>query len=182
MSTNKYLFLDRDGVINSMENGFANAVSDFIFCDGVLEAMPLLNKYFDKTFVVTNQAGIGYGYMTEEQLNEIHAHMLSEIAKHGGHIDQVYYSPDRVSKGAASRKPNSGMALQAQQDHPEVAFPDSYMIGDRDTDIEFGQRLGMKTVFVLTDEDLDMAQKSIKADHYVFNLLEFAQWIDSNWK
>ena len=172
------LFLDRDGVINTIEYGFVNEIEDFIFCTNALTAINILADHFDHIFVVTNQAGIGYGYMSKSTLEAIHAHMIQTITNHGGRIDKVYYCPDKVSKAAVCRKPNGGMAIQAKKDFPTVKFKNSWMVGDRESDIEFGQRLSMTTVRIV-EGDLDSAVKSkVKADHYVHDLFEFAKWIE----
>ncbi len=170
----KYLFLDRDGVINTTAHGFANQVEDFIFAKGALEALRKLSSQFERIFVVTNQGGIGYGYMKISDLEHIHSHMCTEIKNHGGRIDAVYYCPDRVANGSPCRKPNPGMALQAQADFPEVVFHQSIMVGDQASDIEFGHRLDMTTVRIT--QDIQEIKNDIKADFYFDSLLGFAEF------
>jgi histidinol-phosphate phosphatase family protein len=184
MSTNKNtttLFLDRDGVINVFDKrNYVNSPEDFLFFPKALDAFRILATHFDHIFVVTNQAGVGYGYMNKETLHDIHTHMEKQVALAGGRIDRVYYCPDRVSKASPCRKPNGGMAKQAQKDFPAVNFQNSWMVGDMDSDIEFGKRLDMRTVRIV-HEDLDSAIKSpIQADYYFSNLFEFAQWVEES--
>ena len=172
-----FLFLDRDGVINSCDDGFVNKIEDFKFAPRALEALTILSNCFSRIFVVTNQAGIGYGYLSMKELESIHAYMINEVESNGGRIDRVYYCPDRVSKSALCRKPNSGMALLARADFPEVDFQKSWMVGDRESDIEFGARLLMKTVRIAATASLVDMQGEIKADYYFENLIEFALFI-----
>lgn len=150
ISSGKYesLFLDRDGVINVHRiDDYVKSWDEFEFLPGVLEAFPLLSNYFKHIFVVTNQRGVGKGLMSEEDLLSIHKRMRDEIETRGGRLDKVYYCTD-VSNESQNRKPNSGMALQAKKDFPDIEFEKSIMIGDSQLDMEFGNRLGMKTIFI----------------------------------
>jgi len=79
------LFLDRDGVINKrLVQRYVQNFDQFEFLPGVLEAIPVLNRYFNKTVIVTNQRGIGLGLMTKEELENIHKQMLTKIENKGG--------------------------------------------------------------------------------------------------
>src|SRR5688572_23731927 len=90
----KTLFLDRDGVINERIPGdYVKNWDEFIFLDGVLEALNILARKFNRIVVVTNQQGIAKGLMTEEDLNKVHQRMVLEIQESGGKIDKVYFCP-----------------------------------------------------------------------------------------
>lgn len=142
------LFVDRDGVINKHRpDDYVKSWSEFEFLPGVLEAFPILSRFFRHIIVVTNQRGVGKGIMAEKELLDIHSRMVSEINERGGRIDYVYYCID-ISPDSLNRKPNSGMALQAQRDFPEIVFEESIMLGDSKSDMDFGIRLGMKTILV----------------------------------
>lgn len=163
------LFLDRDGVINVRFPGdYVKRVEEFEFLPGVTKAIAKFSSLFGKIVVVTNQQGIARGIYTHDDLNAIHAHMKSEIEKAGGKIDAVYYAPQRASENSPMRKPGIGMALQAKIDFPEIDFSRSIMIGDTNSDMEFGKTAGMKVIF-LGDETL-----GIDVDERVDSLLEFA--------
>ncbi len=178
-TTHKHLFLDRDGVINTIKNGFANSVEKFVFADGALQALKMLAERFQPIVVVTNQAGIGYGYMKAQQLEAIHTHMVEEVQKAGGRIDGVYYCPDRVSAASPCRKPNVGMAIRAKTEFPEIDFKNSFMVGDRDSDIEFGNRLNMKTVRITSSDHWENEVEKNKPNLYFSTLLEFAKFVSS---
>ena len=143
------LFLDRDGVINRRLVGtYVTTPDDFEFMEGSLEAIKILSNIFGRVVVVTNQAGIGKGIMTEGQLSLVHDKMFEQIRASGGRIDKAYHAPDVSHKANDWRKPNSGMARKAQFDFPEIDFERSVMVGDSDSDVAFGNRLGMTTVFI----------------------------------
>lgn len=165
------LFLDRDGVINTRKmGGYIENVAEFEFLPGVLDAMKIFAHNFGLTVVVTNQQGIGKGIMTTTQLDEIHAFMLQEVKKHGGAVDRVYHAPQLAKEHSVFRKPLGGMGQSAKYDFPEIDFNKSIMVGDSDSDIEFGINLGMKTVRVGGDQEA-----LPKADVHVQSLIEFAQ-------
>jgi histidinol-phosphate phosphatase family protein len=141
------LFLDRDGVINERIVGdYVKRVEDFHFMPGALNAIVELSKTFQRIIVVTNQQGIGKGLMTERNLLDVHRYMQSEVEKHRGKIDAAYFAPQLSAENSEMRKPNIGMAKQAQTDFPEIDFAKAVMIGDSDSDIVFGQKAGMITV------------------------------------
>ena len=143
------LFLDRDGVVNKrLPMAYVTKWDEFECLEGVLEALPKMSSLFGRIVVVTNQAGIEKGLMSHEMLHEIHHKMLDVILFHGGKIDEIYYCPYKPDLDPLCRKPNPGMALEAKKDFPEIDFSRSLMIGDSDSDIEFGNRLGMKTILV----------------------------------
>src|ERR1044072_2947364 len=86
------LFLDRDGVINHEKyQDYVYNYDEFVFYDGVPEAMKTLTDLFGLVILTTNQRGVGRGLMTEADLNDIHTKMPADIEKAGGRIDRIYY-------------------------------------------------------------------------------------------
>ncbi len=146
--SNWTLFLDRDGVLNHQKEGsYIFTWDEFIFYDGVLQAMQFFATHFKYIFIVTNQRGVGKGLMTVEDLHTIHRNMQTSIELAGGRIDGIYYCPELES---INRKPHTGMALQAQKDFPDLDFSKSIMVGNSMSDMEFGRNIGATTVFVST--------------------------------
>lgn len=170
------LFLDRDGVVNDeIRDGYVLRPDMFHFSEGVLTAMPLLAKHFNRIVMVTNQRCIGRGLLTVTGLQEIHTQMLQEIVLHGGRIDKIYFCPD-LDNSSPCRKPATGMGLQAQQDFPDINFADAVMVGNTLSDMQFGKTLGMQTVFIpSTRPDIPFPHPLI--DQRYQNLLQFAQAI-----
>ena len=167
----KAVFLDRDGVINEVLTKrvkFVNEPKQLYFLPGVEEAIKKLNEYFDYVFVVTNQGGIGLGFMKESQLHKIHHYMVSELAKKGAIVHEVAYCPHKPKAGCECRKPNSKMILQLGEKY-EIDLTNSYMVGDTDTDILAGKKAGTKTVFIGKHDSLANAVFS--------SLKEAADWI-----
>jgi D-glycero-D-manno-heptose 1,7-bisphosphate phosphatase len=164
------LFLDRDGVINKrILNGYVTSIDEFDFEDGVLEAIPLLTKYFYKIFVVTNQQGVGKKIMSERNLLDIHRYMTEKIKEVNGSIAEVFAALELKSDPLNTRKPKPDMAFIAKDKHPEIDFLKSVMVGDTDSDIQFGINLGMKTVRIKGHDAI-----TFEADLTCNSLKEFA--------
>jgi histidinol-phosphate phosphatase family protein len=167
------LFLDRDGVINKrIFGGYVTSIEEFEFLPGVEDAIKQFTDTFHLLFVVTNQQGIAKGIMSERNLLEIHNYMCDQVYLKGGRIDKCYFAPNLKGAEDDMRKPSSAMADLAKMEFPEIDFKCCVMIGDTDTDIEFGKNLGMKTVRIKTEEPIN-----IDADLTVSGLDEFAKMI-----
>jgi D-glycero-D-manno-heptose 1,7-bisphosphate phosphatase len=144
------LFLDRDGVINHEKyQDYVYNYDEFLFYDGVLEAMKLLADRFGLIIITTNQKGIGKGLMTDDDLLDIHTRMTQDIVAAGGRIDRIYYC-SALDNDHTHRKPQPGMARDAQKDFPAIDMRKSLIVGNNLSDMEFGRNAGMYTVFVKT--------------------------------
>jgi len=143
------LFLDRDGVINErLPNAYVRKWEEFRWCPGNPEAVAALRPHFQYCFVVTNQQGVGKGWMEAEELAALHERMLREIEAAGGHIDAIYCCTELAGSPGNCRKPNPSMGYQAKRDFPTVDFSRSLLVGDSLSDLQFGQRLGTLNAWV----------------------------------
>ena len=167
------IFLDRDGTINKRIVGdYVRDWDQFEFLEGAVEGIASFSSLFAHCIIVTNQQGIGKGLMSHEKLEDIHGQMMERIEANGGRIDQVYYCPNLASEMPLCRKPEPGMAIQAGIDFPAIVFHKSIMVGDTESDMEFGRRLNMKTVLVL-----DGSNAHIQADLKVHKLTDLLQYL-----
>lgn len=168
------LFLDRDGVINHEKHlDYIHKWDEFVFYDGVKEAIKIFSTVFSRIIVVTNQKGVGKGITRLDDLYEIHENMKKEIEIAGGHIDAVYFCPD-LDDNSHNRKPNPGMGFQAKKDFDDIDFSRSIMIGNTLSDMSFGRNLGVFTVFLPTTRpDVDCNDPRI--DMVANSLFEFSQ-------
>jgi histidinol-phosphate phosphatase family protein len=154
LSPGSALFLDRDGVINRRLVGeYVRHPREFAFLPGVREALTLLRPTFCRVVVATNQQGVGKGLMTEADLALIHALMLAHLNQNGLLVDRVYHCPALAEANDPDRKPSPGMAHRAKADFPEIDLANSLMIGDAPSDMWFGQRAGMQTLFFGQGDD-----------------------------
>lgn len=145
------LFLDRDGVLNiEKENDYIYHRGEFTLYDGALEALGILQQYFGRLILATNQRGVEKGLMTETDLHDIHAYLQEMLAGRGlKPLDGIYYNTSLLNDHP-DRKPQAGMALRAQIDFPAIRFDQSVMVGNNISDMQFGRNAGMHTVFVGT--------------------------------
>jgi len=170
------LFLDRDGVINDrLIDDYVKQLNELSILEGVPEAINLFNSIFKRIVVVTNQQGIGKGMMDEQDLEIIHGYMNNIFEDKDGKIEKFYFAPQLVKEGSNYRKPGTGMGLHAQKDFPDIEFNKCLMIGDSESDIEFGMKLGMKTIMLTT-----IGNVSTKADYIFDNLHTVAKQLTNN--
>jgi D-glycero-D-manno-heptose 1,7-bisphosphate phosphatase len=143
------VFIDRDGVLNEKmpEGQYVTRRSDFRLLPGVVEGIGLLNRAGLRVVVVSNQRGIALGLYTAEDLLAVHAEFQRLLEAGGARVDGFYFCPHDKEQ-CNCRKPLPGLFEQAVADFPEIAAAASAMIGDSNSDIEFGRRLGMITVFI----------------------------------
>lgn len=170
----KAIFLDRDGVINEVKTDkvtFVNQPDDFHLLDGVGEAVKRFNDAGWEVFVVTNQGGIGLRLMKEKALKAIHDKMKDDLEKFGATIDDIRYCPHKPHANCPCRKPKPQMITDLAEEH-DIDITDSYMVGDREPDIEAGKKAGTRTVLVG-----ERLKNDIGADLYFKNLYGFAQWL-----
>jgi D-glycero-D-manno-heptose 1,7-bisphosphate phosphatase len=150
--TLRTVFLDRDGVVNEKmpEGRYVTAWAEFRLLPGVPEALARLNRTGLRVIVVSNQRGVALGLYSAANVEAIHAELQKLLQVSGAYVDAFYFCPhDKMQ--CDCRKPLPGMFEQARRDFPDVTADESIMIGDSLSDIEFGRRLGMRTVFIRGD-------------------------------
>jgi D-glycero-D-manno-heptose 1,7-bisphosphate phosphatase len=148
------VFLDRDGVLNEKapEGEYVWRWQDFHPLDGVVEAIARLNRAGLRTIVVTNQRGVALGLYTVADVEALHASFQQLLAERGARVDRFYLCPhDRGDCNC--RKPLPGLFEQATADFKDISAAKSVMIGDSLVDMEFGNRLGMKTILIVGPEE-----------------------------
>jgi D-glycero-D-manno-heptose 1,7-bisphosphate phosphatase len=143
------VFLDRDGILNEKmpEHHYVTRWEEFRVLPGVPEALRRLNEAGLRLVVVSNQRGIAKGLYTAADLEAIHAKFLRLLELEGARIDAFFICPHEENE-CNCRKPLPGLFEQAVARFPEIKAATSVMIGDSPTDVEFGRRLGMKTIFI----------------------------------
>ena len=168
------LFLDRDGVINVLRvNDYVKNISELELREDFLISIPLIVKHFDKTFIVTNQQGIAKGICTQAQVDEVHRYLLQKLESHGLHITNIYVCPHMAGSGCPCRKPETGLAMQAKADYPDIDFANSVMIGDSASDMRFGRNCGMETVFIGNVTEENRTDILADADHIVNSVYQY---------
>jgi D-glycero-D-manno-heptose 1,7-bisphosphate phosphatase len=181
------VFLDRDGTITE-EIGYVRDLAGFRLMKDSAEAIRLLNRNAVKTIVVTNQSGVARGYYDESQVQRVNQRLETLVAEQGGRLDGVYYCPHHPTEGdgpftfpCGCRKPEPGLLYQAELDHA-VRLSQSYVVGDKMSDIELARRVGATGVLVLTGYgrgELEAHRRTggIEPDYVAGDLLSAVRWI-----
>lgn len=107
----------------------------------------MLNELGYETFVVTNQGGVGLGYMTKRDLDRIHRYMSQQIEEGGGKLREIRACIHKPRHGCECRKPKPGMLRDLIQKY-DIDQTQSFMVGDRDVDIEAGRAAAVRTIFI----------------------------------
>ncbi|HXR03465.1 MAG TPA: HAD-IIIA family hydrolase [Verrucomicrobiae bacterium] len=143
------VILDRDGVLNEKppRAHYVRAWAEFKWLPGAKETLRRLNEAGFRVIVVSNQAGIGRGAMSENDLLEIHRQMVREAEASGGRIDAIYYCPHDWDAGCECRKPKPGMLFQAQHDF-NLDLSRTLFIGDDERDAQTADAAGCLAALV----------------------------------
>lgn len=163
----KCVFLDRDGVLNEDLGDYLFKLDELVVPEGVPEALTLLKQAGYLLIVITNQAGISKGLYKADAVFAIHEEM-QKIS--GGALDDIYFSPyhERYSGKSLSRKPGSLMLEKAIAKY-KIDTSHSWMVGDRDRDVEAGRKCGLKTIQIVSGDEVSIG------DYTAINLLEAAK-------
>jgi D-glycero-D-manno-heptose 1,7-bisphosphate phosphatase len=158
------VFFDRDGTLMEEVHYCGDPAKVKVF-PGVPEALRKLRKAGFRTFVITNQSGIGRGLITEAQYRAVEAELLRQIGE--GLLDASYFCPDVPGVPSTRRKPEPGMLFEAAAEF-DIDLAGSYSIGDKSADIECGRRAGTSTILVRTGYGADqVCQPDFTADDVV---------------
>lgn len=176
MTVKAALFLDRDGVINH-DSGYTSSVENFRFIDGIFDLCRAARQSAYLLIVVTNQAGIGRGYYSEDDFLTLSAWVRDRFKAEGVPITDVYYCPFHPEHGVGDykkdsfdRKPNPGMLLRAAEKHG-ISMNRSIMIGDKDSDMQAASQagVGIRCHYLAST---DGATVSNAATHKLYSLRE----------
>ena len=190
VSTQAAVFLDRDGVLIEDRELLADP-AEIRVLDGVGAAIGALKDAGFRLVVVSNQAVVARGLITEQEVDTIHHRMQTLIRQAGGpELDAVCFCPHHPEATVPEyrcvcpcRKPRPGMLLRAAEEH-DLDLKASFMVGDRMTDIMAGAAAGCRTVLVQTGRHndppiitIDPPDPSCQPDYTCPDLRAAAEWI-----
>ena len=156
------VLLDRDGVINMDLSTGVRSTDEFKFIPKSIDAIRLLNSKKIPVAIVTNQALVGRGDISELQLNHIHEHMNQILKSNNAVVDHIFYCTDTTIEPHDRRKPAAGMLLEAMdlfQKHP----CETIMIGDALRDLQAAKTAGCRRILVKTGKGLLTLKSDLKA-------------------
>lgn len=173
----KAIFLDRDGTVSIGVPTYerVDSLDKVELLPNTLEALKLLAQLDYGVFFITNQAGLSEGLITQEQFNEINNKLLRLVAPSGIKIIKTYLCPHSEAGNCECRKPKPKLLLDAASEY-QIDLPNSWMIGDRPSDVMTGVNAGTRTILVKT------GVPTVESDQATFvapSLLEAACYIDA---
>lgn len=173
----KVALLDRDGTVIVDPPDFRiKSLHDLHFFDDTVEAMKYLNDNGFEIILITNQAGVGEGVITEQQFWEVHNEMLRRLSGKGVRVLDTFVCFATQDSHDPRRKPNPGMLHEAAEKY-QFNLSDTYMVGDREGDVMAGVNAGCKSILVDTGWDV---VKTDKAIYTAPTLMDTARYIVTN--
>ena len=156
---NKWLILDRDGVINVDSDQFIKSPDEWQPIPGSLEAIAAFNQAGYKIVIISNQSGIARGLFDLQMLESIHQKLAELLHEHGGEIERIYFCPHGPDDDCHCRKPKPGLFTTFAKDFG-LSLDGIYAIGDSIRDLQAAQCAGAQAVLVRTGKG-EISVKSI---------------------
>ncbi len=184
---NRAVFLDRDGTVN-VEVGYLSDLNQLRLIPDAGAAIKRLNEEGLKVVLVTNQSGVARGYFSESLVQEANVRLKQMLLKDGASVDGIYYCPHHPTAGNSHyttacdcRKPGTGMIDRAAIDL-RIDVKRSFVVGDKWSDVELGQRAGARSILVksgFAQEDAGNVRPNHMNDpDFIANTLtEAVEWI-----
>ena len=174
----KFVFLDRDGVINHDSPDYIKSWEEFEFLPGSVEAIRHLTKNGFTIIIITNQSAISRKMISAKELDHIHLRMREACRAHGGNIRDIFFCPHTPAEGCECRKPRPGLIFQAGEKY-NIDIRDTVMIGDSARDIECARNAGCgQAILVRTGNIIEarrlLAEKNIQPDYIAGDLFDAA--------
>lgn len=168
MSRACWLLLDRDDTILD-DPGYLSDPDGVVFLPGALEGLAAFHRAGWPLVVISNQSGLGRGLFGAEQLEAVHARFLAELAAHQVTLAGLYFCPHTPEQACSCRKPEPGLAQRASAELG-LALRQAVMVGDKESDLELGRRIGAAYVAQIAAK----GQPRMRADGCFSSLRELA--------
>jgi D-glycero-D-manno-heptose 1,7-bisphosphate phosphatase len=181
------VFLDRDGTLNE-EAGYIRNVEDLVLIKGAAQSVKRLNDAGIATVLVTNQSGAARKFYPESHIGVLHERLKNLLAEEGAFLDAIYYCPhlsvdtdSPLSIVCDCRKPATGMVDLAYSKYPQLNRQDSFMVGDKISDIELALNCQARSILVKTgygESTLEaLKEKQIRPDFIAQDIVQAVDWI-----
>ena len=145
----KMVILDRDGVINRLNESDIKSPDEWVAIPGSIEAIFRLKKANYLVTIASNQPGIARGLFSEDDLTQVHAKLEQQLAMRGVKIDGIFYCPHGPSDNCICRKPKPGMLLKIASQFG-IELGQTTFVGDSMRDIRAAEMAGARPALVRT--------------------------------
>lgn len=164
------VFVDRDDTLIA-DVGYCKDPDKIRLLPGVVEGLQKLNQARVAVIVVTNQSGVGRGFLTEDELAAVHVRLRMELEAVGVSLQAIYHCPHLPQDNCSCRKPRPGLLLRAASEM-NLTLKTCFMIGDRVLDLLAGKAAGTRTILVSNKERSELTELKHLADFVVRDLVE----------
>jgi D-glycero-D-manno-heptose 1,7-bisphosphate phosphatase len=152
---NRAVFLDRDGVINKKgRTYYVFDEEDFVFNDGVAEALSNFQSKGFLLIIITNQGGIAKGIYSVEQLEKLHNTMKTDLLKSGIKITDIFYCPHHPDISSCRCRKPGVLLFQKAIEKYDIDPASSFMIGDSEIDTQAAEKMGIKGILIPTNGNM----------------------------
>jgi D-glycero-D-manno-heptose 1,7-bisphosphate phosphatase len=171
------VILDRDGTI-VVDRHYLADPAGLEFLPGAAQGLRRLHEQGHRLVVISNQSGIGRGLLTLSQLEAVHERLLQMMREAGAPLEAIYFCPHAPDAGCECRKPRSELFWRAAA---ELGFKpaEAVVVGDKASDIEFGHRVGVKTIFIAGQPGPTAPGDGPKPDFVATDLVQAASAIQA---
>lgn len=169
------VFLDRDGTVN-LEVGYLSDSRRFALYPEAGEAIRTLNRLGVRVVLVSNQSGVGRGYFPREAVEKVNAELERCLEEEGAHLDALYWCGHTPEDRCHCRKPEPGHVRRAESELG-IDPTQSYVVGDRESDLELARQVGARSILVLTGYGRETFESGATADYVAHGLRDAVEWI-----
>jgi D,D-heptose 1,7-bisphosphate phosphatase len=177
---NRAVFLDRDGTLN-VEKEYLSDPEALVLFPRLGPALRALSQAGHRLFIVTNQSGIGRGYYTEDDMHRVNERLCETLERDGVGFEKIYYAPEAPDQPSRGRKPSPQFLLDAR-DEFNVDLSQSYMVGDKISDLECGWNAEVRHSILVQTGYGAVTETKLSPDQrrktiIVADCIEAAHWI-----
>jgi D-glycero-D-manno-heptose 1,7-bisphosphate phosphatase len=173
MKARRAIFIDRDGTLIA-DKDYLHRPEEVQFFPGAIAALRRAIEHGFVIVMVTNQSGVGRGYFTLEQVQQVHAHIARELARQQVTLLSIYVAPEAPDAPSRGRKPSPQFLFDARDEY-DIDLPNSYMIGDKSIDLECGWNAGVRrSILVRTGYGAQVEAKGVSGRAWVVDDLAAA--------
>ncbi|NLH39277.1 MAG: HAD-IIIA family hydrolase [Elusimicrobia bacterium] len=146
------IFFDRDGVINRDVAGkYITDINDVNIYKTAIDGLRKIDSNKYHLIIITNQSAINRGYITIEEAVDINNYIVGLLKENAININAIYFCPHRPDENCSCRKPIPGLVYEAMKDY-NIVLKESFMVGDKKTDMDMAKELGIKKIMVKTGQ------------------------------
>jgi len=176
---NQFLVMfDRDGTLIVEKNYLSNPDEVELFPQ-TNSSLLALQKMGGQIAIVSNQSGVGRGYFSTSEMNAVNKRMEDDLSQAGILVSGIYCCPHAPEAGCACRKPRTQL-LEKAAALSDLPLETSYMIGDKNSDIEAGKNAGAKTILVISGYGAEAHKQGCNPDWLARDLSEVVQIIGAD--